>query len=90
MSTVARSLTTALAVALWASAPARPAAAADAPAAVPVRPVAAVVDSQLFRAEIDAYVREHARQLRETLGEQLRRELPGKVVLATTELRTRS
>ena len=50
----------------------------------------AVVDAQLFRAEIDGYVREHNRQLRMTLGQELRRDLAPKVVLASNELRTRS
>ncbi len=50
----------------------------------------AVVDAQLFRAEIDGYVREHSRQLRTTLGQELRRDLAPKVVLASNELRTRS
>jgi hypothetical protein len=49
-----------------------------------------VVDSQLFRDDIEAYVREHGRQVREALNEELRRALSGKIVLATNELRTRS
>jgi Trm5-related predicted tRNA methylase len=49
-----------------------------------------IVDSQLFRNEIDGYVRELNRQLRETLSEDLRRELSPKIVLASNELRTRS
>ena len=50
-----------------------------------------IVDSQLFRTEIDGYVRDLNRQLRETLGDDLRRELVApKVVLASNELRTRS
>ena len=49
-----------------------------------------VVDSQLFRTEIDGYVRELNRQLRETLSDDLRRELSPKIVLASNELRTRS
>lgn len=49
-----------------------------------------VVDAQLFRAEIDGYVREHNRQLRETLSRELRRDLTPKVVLASNELRARS
>ena len=49
------------------------------------------VDAQLlFRNDIDSYVREHNRQLRETLNQELRRELGPKVVLAVNELRTRS
>jgi hypothetical protein len=49
-----------------------------------------VVDSQLFRNEIDGYVRDLNRQLRETLSEDLRRELSPKIVLASNELRARS
>jgi hypothetical protein len=49
-----------------------------------------VVDSQLFRTEIDGYVRDLNRQLRETLSEDLRRELSPKIVLASNELRARS
>ena len=48
------------------------------------------VDTQLFRNEIDGYVRELNRQLRSTLNEDLRRGLATKVVLASNELRTRS
>lgn len=49
-----------------------------------------VVDTQLFRNDIDGYVRELNRQMRATLNEELRRELAPKVVLAVNELRTRS
>ena len=42
-----------------------------------------VVDSQLFRNEIEGYVRELNRQMRATLNEELRRELAPKVVLAS-------
>jgi hypothetical protein len=49
-----------------------------------------VVDTQLFRDEIDGYVRELNRQLRTTLNQDLRRELAPKIVLASNELRTRS
>jgi hypothetical protein len=49
-----------------------------------------VVDSPLFRNDIDGYVRELNRQMRETLNQELRRELGPKVVLAVNELRTRS
>ena len=48
------------------------------------------VDTQLFRDEIDGYVRELNRQMRTTLSQDLRRELAPKVVLASNELRTRS
>jgi len=49
-----------------------------------------VVDTQLFRNDIDSYVRELNRQMRATLNEELRRELAPKVVLAMNELRTRT
>jgi hypothetical protein len=49
-----------------------------------------VVDTQLFRDEIDGYVRELNRQLRTTLNQDLRRDLAPKIVLASNELRTRS
>jgi Trm5-related predicted tRNA methylase len=49
-----------------------------------------VVDTQLFRDDIDTYVRELNRQMRESLNEELRRALAPKVVLAVNELRTRS
>ena len=48
-----------------------------------------VVDSQLFRNEIDAYVRELNRQMRATMSDELRRELAPKLV-ASNELRTKS
>jgi uncharacterized protein (DUF2252 family) len=49
-----------------------------------------LVDAQLFRSEIEGYVRELNRQMRVKLNEDLRRELAPKVVLAVNELRTRS
>ena len=49
-----------------------------------------VVDAELFRNDIDGYVRELNRQMREALTEELRRELAPKVELAMNELRTRS
>ena len=52
-------------------------------------PVEFANDAQLFRNEIDGYVRELNRQMRTTLNEELRRELALKVV-ASNELRTRS
>jgi hypothetical protein len=52
--------------------------------------VVEAVDSQLFRSEIEGYVRELDRQMRVKLNEDLRRELAPKVVLAVNELRTRS
>jgi hypothetical protein len=51
---------------------------------------ALVVDAQLFRDDIEGYVRELNRQMRENLNQELRRELGPKVVLAVNELRTRS
>jgi len=48
-----------------------------------------VVDTQLFRSDIESYVRELDKQMRETLNEELRRALAPKVVLAVDELRTR-
>ena len=47
------------------------------------------VDTQLFRNDIDGYVRELNRQMRVTLSEELRRQLAPKVV-ASNELRTRT
>jgi len=47
------------------------------------------VDAQVFRNEIDAYVRELNEQLRTTLNQDLRRELTPKVVLTSHELRAR-
>jgi hypothetical protein len=47
------------------------------------------VDTQTFRNEIDAYVRELNEQMRETLNRDLRRELTPKLVLASGELRAR-
>ena len=47
------------------------------------------VDAQVFRNEIDAYVRELNEQLRTTLNQDLRRELAPKVVLTSNELRAR-
>jgi Trm5-related predicted tRNA methylase len=48
-----------------------------------------VVDTQLFRNDIDSYMRELDKQMRATLNEELRRALAPKVVLALEELRTR-
>jgi hypothetical protein len=49
-----------------------------------------IVDTQLFRNDIEGYVRELNRQMLESLNAELRRELAPKVVLASNELRTRS
>ena len=88
---VARKLVTVMAVGLAVSLLAQRATAAEAEMA-PRAPRATdlVVDSQLFRSDIDGYVRELNRQMRETLNQELRRELGPKVVLAVNELRTRS
>jgi hypothetical protein len=48
-----------------------------------------VVDAELFRNDIDSYMRELNRQMRESLNEELRRQLAPKVVIAVDELRTR-
>jgi hypothetical protein len=88
---VTRNALMAAAVGLSVSLLAQPAAGAEVPEARKAPKAAEpVVDAQLFRDDIDAYVREHGRQLREALNEELRRELSGKIVLATNELRTRS
>jgi len=47
------------------------------------------IDPQLFRSEVDSYVREVNEQMRTNLNEQLRRELAPKIVLASNELRAR-
>ena len=88
---VARRLLTATAVGLSVSLLAQHATGAEAPV-VRKAPVAAefVVDAQLFRNEIDGYVRELNRQLRTTVNADLRRELATKIVVASNELRTRS
>ena len=91
LSMVARKLLTVSAVGLSVSLLAQHATGAE-PRAVQKAPAATqyVVDSQLFRNEIEGYVRELNRQMRVTLNEDLRRELAPKVVLAVNELRTRS
>ena len=88
MSTVTRKRWMAAAVAFSVGLLAQQATGAEAEA-VRSAPIAAeLVDSQSFRSEIEAYIREHGRQIREALNEELRRELSGKLVLATNELRT--
>ena len=88
---VARRRLTALAVGLSASLIAEMAASAE---AAPVQKAPAttelVVEAPVFRTVLDGYIREQSRQMRETLNEDLRRELPGKIVLSTNELRTRT
>ena len=49
-----------------------------------------LADAELFRTEIDRYVRELDRQMRATLNEELRRELARKVELAIDERRTKT
>jgi len=90
---VARRLLTASAVGVSVGLLAGYATGAEAPVVQQKAPLVAelaIVDSQLFRNEIDGYVRELNRQLRTTLSEDLRRALAPKVVLASNELRTRS
>ncbi len=87
---VARKLLTVSTVGLTVGLLAQHATGAETPV-VQKAPVAEVlVDSQLFRNDIESYVRELNRQMRESLNEELRRELAPKVVLASNELRTRS
>ena len=87
---VTRKLLTATAVGLSVGLLAQHATGAETPM-VQKAPVAAefAVDAELFRNEIEGYVRELNRQMRTTLNEELRRELAPKVV-ASNELRTRS
>ena len=86
---VARKLLTLIAVGLSVGLLAQTAANAE-PARVQKAPTVHVVDAQLFRAEIEGYVRELTRQMRVTVNEDLRRELAPKVVHAMNEFRTRS
>jgi hypothetical protein len=87
---VTRKLLTAVAVGLSVGLLAQHATGAETPI-VHKAPVATeiAVDAQLFRNEIEGYVRELNRQMRTTLNEELRRELAGKII-ASNELRTRS
>jgi hypothetical protein len=89
---VARRLLTAAAVGVSVGLLAQHAAGAEAPMVrkASLSAELIVVDSRLFRAEIDGYVREHNRQLRETLNQDLRRALTPKVIVASNELRARS
>lgn len=53
-------------------------------------PVQAVtIDQQLFRTEIEKYVRSLNEEIRSTLGQELRRSLAPKIELASNELRAR-
>lgn len=47
------------------------------------------VDTQIFRSEIDRYVREQNEQMRTSVGQDLKRTLAPKIVLASNELRAR-
>ena len=47
------------------------------------------VDQQLFRTEIENYVRSLNEEIRSTLGQELRRSLAPKIELASNELRAR-
>ena len=85
---VARKLLTATAVGLSVGLLAQHATASEPKAAQKAPTAVHVVDPQLFRNDIDAYVRELNRQMRETLNEELRRELKPAVVFASNELRT--
>jgi uncharacterized protein (DUF2252 family) len=84
---VARKLLTVIAVGLSAGLLAEPATSAEAERVQKAANVE-LVDAQLFRSEIEGYVRELNRQMRVKLNEDLRRELAPKVVLAVNELRT--
>lgn len=48
------------------------------------------VDMQAVRSDIDSYIRSANEHLRTTLGQQLSRELPIQIELASNELRARS
>jgi hypothetical protein len=66
------------------------AAASEALVVYPTPVVAAVlVDGQVFRSEIDSYIRSLNEQLRATLDKDLRRDLTPKLELASNELRAR-
>jgi hypothetical protein len=47
------------------------------------------VDGQLFRTEIENYIRSLNEEIRSTLGKELRRSLAPKIELASSELRAR-
>lgn len=83
-------MTVALAAGLSVSLLAEHAAGAEGPV-LQKAPVTAepTVNAQLFRNEIENYVRELNEQMRTTLSEDLRRELAPKIVLASNELRAR-
>lgn len=92
MSTVARKILTPsmLAVGVAASLLAELATASEAPVA-PRTPVVIDfrVDGQMFRSEIDSYIRALNEQLRTTLDQDLRRDSALKLEFANNELRAR-
>ena len=86
----ARKVAAAAAVGLMVSLLAQPAPGAEAP--VPgTRPAVPVVtlDQELFRRELDGFVRELSEQIRSNVEEQIRRELTPRIVLASDEQRAR-
>jgi hypothetical protein len=87
---VTRTLLTAMAVGLSVGLLAQHATGAEAPLRQRA-PLATefVVDAELFRTEIEGYVRELNERMRTTLSDDLRRELTPKNVLASNEVRTR-
>jgi hypothetical protein len=87
---VARKLLTVATVGLAVSLLAQQAAGVEAEKVQKAPVVTEVIGAPLFRNDIDGYVRELNRQMRETLNQELRRELGPKVVLAVNELRSRS
>jgi hypothetical protein len=88
MSMVARTLLTASAVGLAVSLLAAPATAGEAPRAQDLPRTALVAHEQLFRQDIESYVRELGRQMRAALSEDLRRELKHKAAVTSKEPRT--
>ncbi len=88
---VTRNRTTAAAVTLLVGLLAQHAAGAEAP--VELKTAAEpelLVNAQLFRTEIDGYVRELDERMRVALNEELRRELARKIELAVDERRTKT
>lgn len=86
----ARTLLAASAVGLIVSLLAEQATGAEGPVLRKAPSVPAVaIDPQLFRREVDSYVRELNEQIRANIEEQIRRELAPKIVLASDELRAR-
>ena len=85
---VARTLRTLTAVALAAGLATGAAMAAEAPRVVGTPRTELVAHEELFRHDVEGYVRELGRQMRATLNEELRRELKRTVVSAPSERRT--